>query len=121
AKQIAKLIADLDAEQFQEREDATDALVRAGPAVEEAVKKALASQPSAEVKTRLELILSKLSGGLGPNMEVVRAARAVEVLEKIGTPEARKVLEDVAGGSDSQATVEARSALERLKARDVTP
>jgi WD40 repeat protein len=120
AKQIAKLIADLDSEQFQEREDATEALARAGPVAEEAVRKALGNKPSAEVKTRLELILSKMAGSLGPNMDVVRATRAVEVLEKIGTSEARKVLEEVAAG-DGQATLEARSAVERLKARDAAP
>ncbi|HKI30698.1 MAG TPA: hypothetical protein VKA46_02315 [Gemmataceae bacterium] len=117
AKHIAKLIADLDAEAFQERESATEELVRAGKTVEEAVKKALDNKPSAEAKQRLEFVLSKLSGNLGPNMEEVRAARAVEVLEKIGTPEAKKVLEEVAKGGDSPLTVEARSALERLKAR----
>jgi WD40 repeat protein len=116
-KQIAKWIADLDSEAFQEREDATEAIVRAGKAAEEAVKKALDSKPSAEAKQRLEFILSKLSGNLGPNMEDVRATRAVEVLEKIGTPEARKVLEEVAKGADGHLTDEARSALARLKGR----
>jgi hypothetical protein len=117
AKQIAKWIADLDAEAFQEREDATEALVRAGKAAEEAVKKALANKPSAEAKQRLEFIVSKMSGTLGPNMEEVRATRAVEVLEKIGTPEARQVLEEVAKGAEGHLTAEARSALARLKAR----
>ena len=110
AKQVGKLIADLDAEQFQEREDATEALVRAGPAAEAAVKKALANKPSAEAKQRLEFIISKMSGNLGPNMEDVRTTRAVEVLEKIGTPEALKVLEEVAKGGEGHVTDEARSA-----------
>ncbi len=116
-KQVAKWIADLDAEAFQDREDATEALVRAGAAAESAVKKALDNKPSAEAKQRLEFVLSKLSGNLGPNLEEVRATRAVEVLEKIGTPEARKVLEEVAKGSEGHLTDEARSALARLKAR----
>jgi hypothetical protein len=117
AKQIAKWIADLDAEAFQEREDATEALVRAGPAAEVMVKKALANKPSAEAKQRLDFVVSKLSGNLGPNMEDVRATRAVEVLEKIGTPEARKALEEVAKGAEGHLTAEALSALARLKAR----
>jgi WD40 repeat protein len=121
AKAIDKLIAALDADGFQEREDATEALIRAGRAAEDAVKKALANKPSAEAKSRLEQVLAKLTGSAGPNMEEVRAARAVEVLEKIGTPEARKVLEEVAKGADSQLTAEARSGLARVKARNTAP
>jgi WD40 repeat protein len=121
AKAIAQLIARLDAEQFQEREDATEALIRAGRSAEDAVKKALASKPSAEAKTRLELVLGKLTGNAGPNMEEVRAARAVEVLEKIGTADAQKVLEDIAKGGEGQLTAEARSALARIKARKAAP
>ncbi len=117
AKQLAKLIADLDAEAFQQREDATEALIRAGPVGEDAVKKALANKPSAEAKQRLEFILGKRSGNLGPNMEEVRATRAVEVLEKIGTPQAQKVLEEVSKGAEGHLTAEARSALGRLKGR----
>jgi WD40 repeat protein len=117
AKQVAKWIADLDSEQFQEREDATEALVRAGKESEAAVKKALENKPSAEAKQRLEFVLSKMNGNLGPNMEDVRATRAVEVLEKIGTPEARKALEEVAKGAEGHLSAEARSALERLKGR----
>jgi hypothetical protein len=121
ARQIAKLIGDLDAEQFQERESATEDLIRAGKAVEAPVKKALENRPTAEAKQRLEYVLSKLSGAFGPNTEEVRAARAVELLEKVGGPEARKVLEEVAGGSDSPLTAEARSALNRLKGRNGAP
>jgi WD40 repeat protein len=117
AKQVAKWIADLDAEAFQEREDATEALVRAGAAAEDAVRKALGGKPSAEARQRLEFIVSKMSGSLGPNMEDVRATRAVEVLEKIGTPEARQALEEAAKGAEGHLTAEARSALARLKAR----
>ena len=121
AKAIAKLIADLDSEKFEERENATEALVRAGKAVEEAVKKALENKPSAEAKQRLELVVSKLSGARGPNAEEIRAARVVELLEKIGTPEAQKVLEEMVKGGDSPLATEARPALENLKGRNGTP
>jgi WD40 repeat protein len=116
-KGIAKLIGRLDAEQFQEREEATEALVRAGKAAEEAVKKALDNKPSAEAKQRLEFILSKMSGSLGPNMEEVRLVRGVEVLERVGTAEARKVLEQFGKGGEDRLSAEARAATERLKAK----
>jgi WD40 repeat protein len=116
-KGIAKLIGRLDAEQFQEREEATEALVRAGKPAEEAVKKALDNKPSAEAKQRLEFILSKMSGSLGPNMEEVRLVRGVEVLERVGTAEARKVLEELGKGGEGRLSAEARAAAERLKAK----
>ncbi len=121
AKAIAKLIADLDSEKFDERESATEALVRAGKTAEEAVKKALENKPSAEAKQRLELVMSKLSGALGPNQEEVRAARVVEVLEKAGTPEAAKLLEELVKSGDGFLAAEARPALDALKARHAAP
>jgi WD40 repeat protein len=120
-KQVARWIADLDAEQFQDREKATEELVHAGKAAEDAVRKALANKPTAEARQRLDFVLSKLSGTLGPSLEEVRASRAVELLEQIGTAEARRMLEELAKGADSRIGGEARSALARLKAREPVP
>jgi len=51
-----------------------------------------------------------------PNLRWVRAARAAMVLEHLATPEARHVLETVAGGEPEAApTKAAKEALERLK------
>jgi WD40 repeat protein len=119
-KGLAKLIGQLDAEQFQDREKATEELIRAGKPAEEAVKKALENKPSAEAKQRLEFILSKMAGKLGPEQDEIRVARGVEVLERIGTPEARKVLEELARG-ESKVSAEARAAVERLKAKSAAP
>jgi hypothetical protein len=96
---------------------AADSRLRAGKAVEEAIKKVLDSKPSAEAKQRLEFVLSKMSGSLGPNMEEVRLVRGVEVLERVGTAEARKVLEQLAGGGEDRLSAEARAASERLKGK----
>jgi WD40 repeat protein len=114
-KGLAKLIAQLDAEEFQEREDATASLIRAGKAAEGAVKKALDGKPSAEAKQRLEFILTKMSGKLGPDIEEVLQVRGVELLERVGTAEARKVLEELAKGGESRLTQEAKAALGRLE------
>jgi hypothetical protein len=49
-------------------------------------------------------------------MAWVRAARAVAVLEQIGTPEAKKILEALTDGeSEALPTKAAQEALERLK------
>jgi hypothetical protein len=51
-----------------------------------------------------------------PNLLWTRATRAVALLESLGTPEARGILETVAGGeADAPPTQEARAALKRLK------
>jgi WD40 repeat protein len=117
-KQIAKLIAELDADKVQDRERATEELVRAGKQAEKAVRKALGDRPPVEVRRRLEYVLSKLTGTVAQSPEVVRGLRAVEVLEAIGTPAARKVLESLAGGpAESRLTLDARAALARLEPR----
>ncbi len=52
----------------------------------------------------------------GPPAGWVRAVRAVNLLEHMGTPEARQILETIAAGeADALPTVAARAALERLK------
>jgi HEAT repeat protein len=52
----------------------------------------------------------------GPPSAWVRAARAAAILEQIGTPAARKVLEEMAGGEkDALPSQAAREALERMK------
>ena len=52
----------------------------------------------------------------GPPSGWVRAVRAVNLLEHMGTPEAQEILRAIAAGeSDALPTVAAREALERLK------
>jgi WD40 repeat protein len=111
---IDKLLAALDDDDFNVRENATQELIKAGKSVEKAVRQALTSPPSPEARRRLELILEKLGPAAMPPA-VLRASRAVEVLEQVGTAEARKVLETLAKGpADAALTRDAKAALERL-------
>jgi hypothetical protein len=92
AGEIDKLIGDLEVDSFTVREKATRELEQAGLTAKPALVKALAAMPPAEKKRRIEELPERL-GRTGPSRDLVRPVRAVELLERIGTPEARQVLE----------------------------
>jgi RNA polymerase sigma factor (sigma-70 family) len=84
---------------------------------EPALRKAAADSASAEVRRRAETLLTKLETAV-PAAGTVQALRAVEVLERIGTPEARQLLQTLAAGApEALPTREAKGALERLRSR----
>jgi WD40 repeat protein len=108
---VARLIADLDHDDYDVRERATRELKRAGPLVRPAVAEALARSKSREVRRRAADVLDGLkAAGVAP--QEVWSARGVEVLERIGTPAAKALLADWSRGpADSPLTAEARSCL----------
>lgn len=109
---VAKLIGQLDADQFTHREEASRALAALGPEAEAVVGEALKKSSLAEVKTRLEDVLRAYAA------EHRRHGFALELLEMIGTPAAKNLLADLAGGaSGTMLTREARATLTRLDKR----
>lgn len=111
---VARLVTDLDDDTFATRERATHALETAGEAAEPALRRALATAPSAEVRRRVEALLQKPRWPVTAPEEL-QAIRAVEVLERARTPEARRALETLAGGAgEARLTREAKAALGRL-------
>jgi hypothetical protein len=70
-----------------------------------------------EVRRRIELLLEKHDRAtLAP--ERVREVRALEILEQVGTPEARELLEKLTkGASEARLTREAKASVERLAKR----
>jgi sugar lactone lactonase YvrE len=110
---IAKMIANLDADEFDVREKATVDLEKAGKQAEAALRQTLAKPRSPEVRRRVRSLLEKLeASGLSPGE--LRALRGVQVLDYIGTAEARQVLETFAKGPPGvRLTEEARTTLER--------
>jgi hypothetical protein len=113
-RQIAEWVRRLDNDDFAAREQAAAELNRVGPQAELALWLALTESPSEESFRRCERLLTRV-GGAGLKAEPLRNVRAVEVLERAGTPATRRVLERLAGGaSDSRLTDEARAALSRL-------
>jgi hypothetical protein len=117
-RRIPKLIGDLDSNRFVERKRATEELEKLGDVAEPALSDVLRGRPSLEVRRRVERLLQQLEQR-GVNPEWLRVLRAVEILEQIGTPEARQVFRALASGaSEAPLTCQARAALERLAKRD---
>ncbi|HEV3256307.1 MAG TPA: WD40 repeat domain-containing protein [Gemmataceae bacterium] len=113
-KHIRQLIADLDHSKFAVREGASKELQALGVEARAALRSALAGKPPPEARKRLEGLLALPPGVLrGP--EALRGVRAVQVLEHIATPEARRVLQTLAHGvPEAWLTQEAKASLQRL-------
>jgi hypothetical protein len=113
---IGRLLADLDSERFATRAKAMRQLQALAATAEPALRKALARRPTVEVHQRVNQLLEKLDPRWSP--EVRRQVRAVEVLTRIGSREARQVLERLAGGApEVRLTQEAKASLDRLAKR----
>jgi RNA polymerase sigma factor (sigma-70 family) len=113
---IRAWIADLDHAMYTRREEASAALAKAGPLCEPSVRRALQGKPTAEARERLVKILAGITRK--PSRDDITHSRAVQAMELANTAAARKVLEEWAGGVEGAwLTVEARAALERLRAR----
>ena len=111
----ARLIADLDSDDYAVREKATAELAKRGRSVYLDLQKAYAHDPAPEARWRLEALLTRLKDA--PSEDTAKE-RAVEVLETIGTDEARAVLEGLAKGRpDARITTEAKASLQRLSGR----
>jgi WD40 repeat protein len=93
AGRIARLVADLDDDEFGVRERASAELAKCGELAEPALKEALLRGPSLEVRHRARALLGKLAG------EHLRTLRAVAVLERIADRGSRALLRELAGGA----------------------
>ncbi|HJZ90726.1 MAG TPA: sigma-70 family RNA polymerase sigma factor [Gemmataceae bacterium] len=109
-------IADLDHATFARRETASAALTRAAVVCEPAMRRALQDKPTAEARERLTKVLTGITRR--PSRDDVTHSRAVQAMELANTAAARKVLEEWASGVEGAwLTIDARAALERLRAR----
>ncbi|HYV38778.1 MAG TPA: WD40 repeat domain-containing protein [Gemmataceae bacterium] len=116
--QIKDLLDRLDNEKYQTREAAFGALKKLGSAIETELRLALADdKTSPEVRKRLQKLLDSLDKRPASSEEL-RYVRALQVLERIGTTEARAVLTALAGGAPgSWLTQQAQLAVKRLESR----
>jgi RNA polymerase sigma factor (sigma-70 family) len=117
AEETRRLLADLDHESFARREAATKRLAEMGLKAEPALRAALRAKPALEPRRRIERLLAALAKVPQPlSQEDLRHLRGLIVLEQIGSPEARRVLEAVAKGPESaRLTRQARAALAAMR------
>jgi WD40 repeat protein len=112
-KRTQELVQQLDHEQFKVRDKAMNELVKLGEPLVPVLDKVLAGNPSPEIRRRLEELRAKLTGFVLSG-ERLRGFRVVELLERIGTPESRLMLQGLAEGAPGALlTVSAQAALKR--------
>jgi WD40 repeat protein len=116
AKTIRRLLAELDSDVFEARQNAFEQLDDLGELAAAMVRQTLENNPSQEARRSLEALIKRPC--LVRTPETRRRVRAVEVLERIASPEARRILSDLAGGAaHAPETQEAKAAIERLAPR----
>jgi hypothetical protein len=117
AQRVERLIRDLDSEQFETRTKATQELENIVAGAESVLRKKLEEKPSLEMKQRINQVLSKLDPSAPGDR--LRALRAIQVLEYMGTAEAKEHLRALAKGvAEARLTREAKAALERLEKKN---
>jgi WD40 repeat protein len=116
-ERIKSWVVDLDSDRYADRDRAQSELQSHFDQSEEALRKTLAGYVSAEVRSRINRILDASFAAV-PQPDLLRDLRATEVLEQIGTPEARALLHHLAEGTVSTRTsCDAAESLKRLEAR----
>lgn len=109
AARLEQLLRDRDSADFKTRLKADKELAKLGPLAVKALRAAAEKPRSEEVRAAVETLLAKLDDGT-PSGERLAEMRAVEVAERIGTPEAVALLTTWAKGADAATlTTEAKA------------
>jgi len=138
---VEDLVLNLDSDRFPVRAQASKELETLGQEAEPVLLRVLKDNPSLEVRRRVDQLLARIQRpapprgrsserrpppppdeiifrpeGRVPPPQQLRVLRALEILERIGTREARRLLAKMAGGAPiARATQEAKACLERLE------
>jgi hypothetical protein len=112
---VQELLARLESSKYKERQEAIAELFQLGERVLPPLEKVLANHPPLETRKRVEELVERLTG-LPLTAKQVQGLRAVEVLQRADTAQARKMLEHLAAGAPgAQVTVSAQAALARTR------
>jgi WD40 repeat protein len=110
---VNKLIRALDDDRYDRRQDATRALEWLGERAGPALHKALGGPMSVEARSRAEAILGRLGPG---GVSALRSIRAIEVLERLRSPDATALIQELSKGDQSfPISQAAQAALQRLR------
>jgi WD40 repeat protein len=117
ASEVQKLVNDLDNDEFTRREAASKALEKLGDVAEVELRTLHSKGLSAEQRRRVDEVLAKREL-IESDLDRLRALRGVEVLERVGSGDARAVLGELARGAvGARLTGEAGGAVRRINAR----
>jgi WD40 repeat protein len=115
ARRMHQWLGQLEDNSFRIRDKATKELARLGRLIVPALRRALAAKPSADLRRQLEKLLAEILARPASS-EGLRTARAVQVLELIGSPAAKDLLRKLARGAEGAAlTTDAKASLKRLR------
>jgi hypothetical protein len=115
-RRLEGFIAKLDDDRFAVREQAARELQGLGDLAVPALRRALDNRPSLEVRRRIERLLAQ---DRVASPDRLRNSRAIEALERVDTPAARRLLEKLAGGAPAaRLSIEAKAALARLPRKE---
>jgi hypothetical protein len=117
-KRAPRELADLDSDDYTVRQKATKTLAqtlkRGDRDTELALGELLQSKPPLEVHLRAARLLSQ-AAAITYSSEELRQIRAIAILERIASKDARALLKRLAAGGVSVQTQQARAALQRLR------
>lgn len=117
AKRVRQLLDELNSDRFKVREAALRNLRALGEDIVPFLDEAQKEKRSLEFHNRIESLRDGLR--VVQSAETLRRLRAVQALEYIGTPAARRLLAELAKGSGgSRVTQDARASLQRLAHRE---
>jgi RNA polymerase sigma factor (sigma-70 family) len=120
-RRVLRGIDGLNSDRFGDREQATRDLEQMGELAEPALRRVLTQNSSLEVRRRVTNLLEKLDRSLLTG-DALRTWRTIEILEGLGTPEARETLRMIARDSaTARLKQEAQAALERLSQAEKAP
>jgi WD40 repeat protein len=116
-KVLARLVSDLQSEQFATRTMASAALQKLGPLAMNALVEERKKNLPLDSQRRVATLLKRLNGPKS-DKDSLRSARAVEILEIMGSERAKSLLKKcAAGAAGAILTEEARATLERFAKR----
>ncbi len=116
-ERITQLLADLDSDRAELRENAEQEWIKLEDQAIPPLREALKGPLGVHRRRQVEWILGKLTCD-SPSAETRQALWGIELLENLGTPEARQLLEKLAEGApNAWLTLEAKASLPRLAKR----